>query len=828
MHKNIICKWEKSYIYILILFLGINSLLAAPSIERASLRTGLSPRVKDHSWTELKVTIKNPDPLPKELTLRLSPEESFFSAKKTVFNYQIKVPANCEMDYRVEAVAEGAESFKVELFEKGNRIAVSDSFLLERIQGGRSKKNIAFINDEIDLSIGAINQMEKYKKNLFISALSAKFAPASFSLYKSFDCVVILRPDFKLYSEEQIKAIIDYACSGGKVIFADPVGTLNAASTQLAQLLPVKPLSVKKINDSIALKQYFANFESWNQREEHVDFLDSLKKNDAYVMLREGSSPLFALRKYGTGSVFFSAIPLTEEAMKKSGIWEELIEFAYINELNNESSSETINVLDSLTGFSIPGNEVIRKKLMILIIPMIAILLAGLILRKGTLSWCALAIFAILMTLQIFSTASSQNRKKTQLLLASMDMIYKSPHESVLSGRYSFFSRNDTRINLQAINNSALFSGITPDAGVFMGMPGLGAKNQDKYGNPINTGFSPSISEPIEVNKINGIAKIANLQIKANSLKQFQQFNNWYSTQSYESAGLNYSQKGIETLGLQALSFNEKIEAAAVIFPAGIAELKVEGDKLRDGIVSFSALQNPFFKAIQKENPSQFAVLAILFRNSQSEYLPEEENSSRFEGNCIKALLLPLKENFQDKKIIIPFESTIILAADQSTRMFANNPRNFSAMLQDDNEYRFKFRVPPQYAFAKTEKIEVMIDYVSESGNILIKPYLLKSNSLPSSEHINQPKQKKNKSHQNQTNFAPEKINFSEKTKNTFVFIGKDIEDIIDLNGSALIILEVKIKNKNLSSGQKIRDNQFSIKDFKISVSGKKYSENIR
>jgi len=814
---------KKNLFIYLFSFLLCSKLIGGATVERASLRTGFSPRVKDYSWVELRVTIKNSDLQSKELLLRLAPEDSFFSAKKTTFEYLLKVPPEAELDYTTEALSEGADSFKIELFEKGSRIHVSDSFLVEKVSGGRTKKMIAVLNDSDEISVGAINQINEYKKNLFISALSANHVPFHFSLLLPFDTVIILKPNFKNYTQQQFKAILDYVCAGGRVVFAEPQAIIDTSSTPLASLLPISPVSLKKINDSATLKKLFDSFIPWREQEKYIDFLDSIPKEDAYVFANEKDSPIFSMKKYASGTVIASAIPLTEEVFKNTAIWEDIVKFAFINELPSESFFETVNTLDSLTGFSIPSTVQIGKKLIAISIPIIILISAGVIFRKAHFTWAIIAIFAIIMTLRIFSEASSSVRQGKQLLLASLDTLYASNDNSLIKSRYSLFSKQDITVNLMSKSLSAIFSGLPPDTiKTFSSYP-VNNSTQDTS-KPL---FNTSISEPILVRKINGFAKIADLQVKANSSKKFQQLDSFYKGIQIKIPSVSYSRREIYLDNINLDGLNEKPDSAAIIMPGGIAELKLENKQIEGGKLNFNTTQNPFFNSIRKENPSQFPFLTLLFKNNSSEYMPVGTEENQYAGNCVKALILPVQEKYSGSKIFIPFELTNILIGDNSTRMFADNPRTFSILVQDDNEYRFKFRIPPQYVFIKPESIELKLEYITESSNIEVIPYLAQTSFIQEeTAKFDTPKKgKKNKKDNIHENYS-QKIKYTERKNDIYIF-KNGINDIIAPDGTALIILEIKLKKKDLTAGQKLRENSLSVRNIMVAIEGSDKSKSF-
>ncbi len=786
---------------VFIFFVPFCGFSATVSIERASLRLGFSPRVKDHSWTEFRAVLKNPHDLPKQIKMRLVSDSGFFLASRTIFEYDVLLPAKSELLYVNEGVADGADSHRVELYENDVRIGLSDNFLLNKISAGRQKKTFVIISDDFDVSVGSISQLPEYKENLFQSSLTAEYCPQHYSLFSSFDCVVMLRPDFSKYSERQFRAISDYVLSGGRLVFADPKGIIDAEKTPLAELLPVRPLSIKRTNRSLALKSFFPSFSNWSEQGIYVDFLESFPAEGSHVLIREGLSPLFSIKRFGSGSVFASSFSLTENVFKDSRIWGDIIKLAYINNMNNKSFSTTVETLDGLTGFSIPPPSEIKKILMMVIIPTLAIIGFGIFLRKGVFAWGGLAIFALFMTWWIFSVAGTKSSSGSQMLLASIDTVFCESAVSVCEGRYSFFSKKDTTIDVLGLEENCIFSGIPPDLGkIFSGLGNMDAKNQGFHSEKF------VISEPVESKTTNGVAKIANLQIKANASRQFQQTGTFYNSSFFEKSCLSYEENGIFfEAGSFSLPEEEKIDCAGIIFPAGIAILKINEGKIRSGKIEMSNMPTPILLVLQNENPLSRAFLAVVTKKKSSDYL-RMENDVR--GNCLKAYILPLHEKFHDAKLVVPFELTELIPADNTTRMFAANCRKFSLFSQDDSEYRFKFKVPEHFAFAKTDRIEVQIDYISDGGNVEVIPYITSTDILTKMTASKQ------------SSYA--KIACKEKKKDIFVFSGKEIADIIDLSGCGVIILDVKMKNKNLSVGQKLRDNQWSMRDFKVAVLGTK------
>jgi hypothetical protein len=793
----------KKFLFLISFFLP-GWLIAGPTIERISLRTAMSPRVEDDSWTELRAVLRNPDKTDAELSLRLVSDANFFSPRRNVFVCDVLVPAESELSYLTEVVSDNSDSYRVELYQKGNRIAVSDNTLVSRIAGGRAIRTLAVMSDTDDISLGSIALMPEYKDRLFQNLISKGFYPQHYAVLSSFDCIVLLRPDFGKMTEKNFKAIIDYVINGGRLVFADPNGIMDAAMTPLAPLLPVKPLSIRKTNDSKSLKKAFASFSPWSARGNYVDFLESFPRGEGADILKEGNFPLFRVKKYGAGTVMTSSYLLTENNFKESGIWPDLVKLAYVHEKENLSYRKTVELLDGLIGFAVPSPGAIRKILFIVLIPAMLILLAGVLSRKGSIAWSALAIFAVLMTFYIFSAAGRQGSENQRILSASVEKFLSEDYSAVSNDKCAVFSKNDTSIDIKAKDVNCLFSAIPPENKM------LFLANNPSRKEAFDTPVVPMIIDPMQIDKTKeGVAKIAKLQIKSNSSKQFQMLGSFYGEKKASATRpeIIYSDKGYVFGGYNAPDL--KFENAGILFPAGVLSLKIENGKILPSTgkeFRSDDLSSNIFNSLRSEIVVNHPLLALVSKTSDIEYFSGLEG---IRGNHAKVLIMPLAEKFTGTRIKIPFEMTKIMSADNTTRTI-RSCRNFSMFSQDDTEYRFKFSIPSIFSMIKPERIEIKLKYVNDGGNVNIVPRI--AGKVLNTHAAG----KKNAA-------TPEFsgiISHSEKNGNIYVFSGDKLSDVIDSSGAGTVIISATLKNKSLPIEQKIGSNQWTVLYFAVSVFG--------
>ncbi len=807
-----------NFLSIFAFLLLAHGLVAEPSVERAFLRVAYSPRVKDYSWTEFRAVLKNPDDISRRVSMRLVSEGNFLAPKTTVFEYEVFLPAKSELSYVAEAVAEGSESYRVELYEKGVRVAVSDDFFVERIYGNKHKKSLATISDRPDISLGAISQMDEYKGKLFQYFITSTSCPSHYSVLSSFDCVVILRPDFSKYSERQFKAILDYVLSGGRLVFADPKGMIDALSTPLADIMPVSPLSIKTTDKSDALKGFFPSFSDWSTRGERVEFMHSIPSEGALVLMKEGDNPVFCIKRFGAGTVLSSAFPLTEDVFKNSGIWRELVKFAYSMEIVEGSFSEASEMLDSLTGFSIPKPESILKILLFILIPAIFILLMGVILKKGPLSWGILAIFAVAVTFAIFLIPRKDSTDRAKILVSALEVVFCDGTSSVCEGLYSIFSRNDNQKTVDGLNENCVIAGIPP-------VPVLTQKDSK-----MAQGMFSDISDPFTVSKIDGYAKIANLELKSNASRQFRQMTGLYGTASFAKASISYTEDGMFFEGGDFDVAGEKIEDSGIIFPSGICMLEMSGGKISapraDGSLKTDSVIPPVFSVLREKYPSSNPMLVVVTKKNLGDCISV---SDVLEGNGLKAYIMPITEKIPEGRLVVAPELIRISPEDIWNKSQSNQVKGMSISTTDNTVYKFRFSVPEIFAFVKADRMELTFDYVSDSGNVEVVPYL----SAPSTEMqvpvvenvpLETGKKKKGKSKKaakpTKANLVSEKkISFNSRGKNTFMFTGDELRKVIDLSGTGFIILDARLKKKSMSREMVLQE-RWTVTELKISVSG--------
>ena len=72
-------------------------------------------------------------------------------------------------------------------------------------------------------------------------------APGTRHMYADARMVAIACPEYGALTALQYDALLDYVHAGGTLVFIRPEGVLGAADTPLADILPVVPLGIRKI-----------------------------------------------------------------------------------------------------------------------------------------------------------------------------------------------------------------------------------------------------------------------------------------------------------------------------------------------------------------------------------------------------------------------------------------------------------------------------------------------------------------------------------------------------------------------------------------------------
>ena len=772
---------------------------ALPSLSKSSIKVGMSPRIQKNTWATLTCTIDNPDSKTYEGYLRLVDEGSFMG-RRTVFSENLTIPANASLKYGADIMVEDSGNFHVELYIENKRVPGTDSIIIQTMND--KDEQFCVLNDSPDISMGSVNQLEAFKKKCFQLQISYKDLPLHWSSLKSFFAVIVLRPDFKNYSSCQYRAIIDYVRQGGIIIFADPVGALDAAKTPLAELLPVNPLRIRKITELQSVKKIFPEFKEWGDGNP-VDFLESCPRENSLVWLRESQFPVFCWKKIGFGESRFSAVSLSGDILEKTGSWEKTMVFLLNHQQRVADTRKISGCLDEMTGYTVPGSGVVKTVFFWYFLFLALITGAGIYFRKGNIALVGAVILSLVVTYCVFGMVSSGTARNTSMLVASVEARYPAGDTMAVDAYYGIFSRRDTSETFMSQNENTRFSAIAP------GFSRMFASAGDES----SKGFmGKKTTDPMEVLCAYGIPQVFKLNIRTSTTRQM---NAMFSVdvppgKEVPFPEIAYTEKGFSFKEWQCPQ-DLKYDFAFLAFPGKIMPLSGKGGKLS---------YNPDINESFSRGDNIMATLADSLRFGFKTMKPcialvkTGETSMKFNDSGYQSRIInfiPVREKIENEKVYIGPESIVFSSADASSRtIIPGNELLTQIYSQSSMDYKILFKLPPMYSMMIPEEIDVKLVYFNDSLSVGVVPKMLLS--AGQSEAANKTVGKG----------LPEKmISGDKKSDGGYVFT-KDLDKVLNpYSGEGILVLSVNLKNGDTSMSEKLRANKWMLKELSVGVKGR-------
>jgi len=769
---------------LLLIILQCVGLNATPICKNLSIRYGTSPQINRYSWATLSCYLGNPDTKKSDIEIRLVDNISGVYRQKTIFSDQITVPSETELYYQTAVMLENAEEYSLELFHNGVRIGETSSSLIKL--SSRKSHPLAIFNDSPGTNFGSFLGLDSLGDVYHPTFFSAATPFNKWQLLINSPFIVMMRPNYSEYSSEKFQAILSYVKQGGTIIFADPEGLKAAIKTPLAPLIPIRPLRQKKVQKLPELSNIIPSFKSFAKP---VTFLESIPNGDGVTLVRAGQFPLIRYKRFGMGGARAIVIPATSDAYRSRGEWKVLIGylFSHQNLLNNTTPVK--GALDEMTGFTIPGTGSIRW-IIFLYFFIIAIPLGlGQYFKKTAAGWITAGLLATAFTVTMLYTSLSGAGVHKKDFLSFIEIVTPGRESISGIGYYGIMSASDKRIDITANNENVLFSSIPPSKTKVFFM-----------GNSSNT------LSPLEIKTVNGLSGIKSMNLPVNSPRHFYSSfqGKRHSQKVFKLPQLTHNTSGISFLPWQIPKDFVTPEAAWIQFPSGKIELTINNRTLsikKGGGVFHSNVINQKIKEFTTEGFKHTSPLLFLLNKADKASTFSIKNTI-IHGKRIS--VIPVSEIFNTDKIVIRPEELSFTAGDTSTRLIMSGnkikPEIFS---RAPNTYLFKFQLPPYIINIKPKQIECEFSYINDSGNIKIEPFLAVKKSSKKSASL-----------------GKNKIIRGEKDKNG-VFIFSETSGVIDSSsGSALIGLEVKLKNINIPLGAQKKTNTWRLEKFRITIKG--------
>lgn len=761
------------------------SVFSLPSISKSSIKVGMSPRIQKNSWSSLNCSISNPDQKSYEAYLRLV-DENTFMGRRTVFSDTLLIPQNAVINYTTEILIEEGENYHVELYVEDKRVPGVDTIIIKNMS--EREEQFYILNDSFTVSMGSVNQLEVFKKKTFQLTLPSKDVPFHWSAYKSCLAIVVLRPDFEKYSARQFRGIIDYVKQGGIIIFADPVSTLEAAKTPLAEILPVDPTRIRKISELNSIIPFFPGFKNWGELN-LVDFLECYPLENSIVWMKEGQFPVFAWKKFGFGESRFSAVSLSGDVLDKTGAWEKIMMFFLNHQVRFADTKKIMTCLDEMTGYTVPGVAAVKTVFFWYFLMLAVLTAVGMYFRKTNFTLAGSVILSLGVTMWVFNMISAGAANTSSMLVAAIEARYPLSDSNVIDAYYGVFSRKDTIETFNSGSEDVKISSINQSLNRFA------AAN---FGDDPSQGImSKSQGEPIEVMTSFGVASVSNLNIKANTTRQMNATLSVFRKDDAEKFALpeiTYGEKGFSMKDWQAPS-DFKFDSAFLTFPSKAYPLTVSAGK-----VTFNPVAGETYFRGDNISMALADVVRTGFKNTKPgiAFIGGGATGLNFgeKAGCQTRIInfIPVSEKCESSKVSIPSELIVLSAGDTASKsLMPYNDFMTPFNSQNSSDYKISFKLPPEFAMISPEEIEISLSYMNDSNSIVLQPSLMIGAKT----------------------IAPDK-----KSGDKYVFT-KDLDKVINpYSGEGVILLSVNVTNSISSISEKLRANKWIMKEFSVGVKG--------
>ncbi len=416
----------KKTLTLLFLLAGLFMLQAEILVERVNLNRNF-PRLVRNSKTVLDCIVTNTDTKAHLVDVRLIP----LASGETLNTYntgKIMLPAKTTAALSFPVQLGTSEAYTIEVRSDGVRLprkgVVND---IKLYLNNYTQKNAVILNDN-DEHPGLPVRNPSFKDKLFFNTVTVSRAPVNSGYYNELAAVLIFRPAFNQYSEEQFRALKSYVAAGGTVIFLHPDAIMEAADTPLADLLPVTPVKKHKVDSLPPVTAKITGFDRTKRWE--TEILESIERDRGITLMTWESLPLIRVKQYGLGTVKAVMFPVSEKTFGSSsnaGFEKFLSELLSQQQLYpNRKSFE--NVLDKLTGFEIPDTAEIIIRVTIYLILFFLVLLLGVFFKRSGFAWIA-AVLIALGTVGITLLNSASSFASQESVLSEIQLEHAAPFQ---------------------------------------------------------------------------------------------------------------------------------------------------------------------------------------------------------------------------------------------------------------------------------------------------------------------------------------------------------------------------------------------------------------
>jgi hypothetical protein len=487
---------------------------ATPSIKRATIRFGLSPRMAANSWANLHYRVENPDAESAKIELVMRPQSQ---RNLTIYRTTFDLEAGYEYDFSTLITCGTVEKYEVDLFVNGHITETVEAL----IKIGDPSAGSVYLVGDGDLSNGSFNKNAGLHGKFLPSHAQARDLQSHWAGFHEAHIIVFMRPDFDQMMTRQFNAILDYVARGGTLFFADPIGLMSTCDTPLRKLLPVTPLRIRDIDVVDGFTAIDGDVVIWP---EGTPFLESVPLEDGITTLWQEDFPLVTWRRYGLGYVGMCAINTSLDPMKHCSnfnhLYNHILSFGgNFSHASSRGSQELSSALDVLTGIEIPKTEGIRLFLIVYFFVVVVVIVIGVVVRQRMLSWVVMSGLAIVATCLIFYAAAQRSSGLSNQTAATLRFTAAGTEDGSDERLVSLFSKQEKQVTVFAESVDTRVRSLLPPRA-----KQATRRRREKAGvAPAKTksyatyGKAEAVRDPISVSQVGGRAALNNLFLRQSS-----------------------------------------------------------------------------------------------------------------------------------------------------------------------------------------------------------------------------------------------------------------------------------------------------------------------
>ena len=704
-------------IWFLILCTGLLAgadLAGGVRITRSKITLGSSFRLSGGSMAHFEFLVENTDPSPCRVMIRLRQTDSYLASGNNN-SPEVSVPGKSSVVYSVPVHLDSSEKYTYEIFVNGikQRSNVLQNCLVKLTP--MQDFCMGLLNDNSEQTDGFYFKTPAGKSAVY--NLRASNAPRRKELYESLRLLVIARPDFSAMSAEQYSAVLEYAFSGGTVIFADPEGTLQAAQTPLKALLPLEIRGLYHLHDPADFS-FFSDAKVHALPREGVPFLAGTIRPDREVttLFSIRGFPVLTQMRCGLGTSKVLAFALSDKIFRSSPRFLEKIrgELLYVPDTekvcNNFSSA-----LNMLTGFAVPSTALIRNILLVYFLGLILILFWGFRKKRTGTAWVLCVCGAVCGTCLI-------------LLYARMTIGKRNSLAAVIRLDNTVLPADSSETYMALYSRKAVQTKLLPEGEAQRNILSVIPYHRE-LGNLQKNPNAQLLD--LHVNPRDGM-EIRQLHLPVRTSRQILNRKS-PSTLPLKDPGpepvLELGDQGLKLLPWKIPEGREHVENVFMLFPGGSRPVQVDSEGFcslaEGGEYLFNPLNRELRTALEKSYAKKYPVLVTVSPAGGTDNRKHPlDKEFILQGKILRLYGTDLRVDPKADSLRIPGELLLLSRNDQTGRMILSGNRLRTGQdFQEGQEITLKLSLPSQLRSFRIRNAVLNLTF-SNPGNVQFQTLL--------------------------------------------------------------------------------------------------------